>query len=112
MKVDFITDTMAIDFRGGGPLSKKDRDLTEVGEILLLDPNGNLIVRNEVEDAPIIAEIVDPSNETGLQTPGRLEGDGARASDRDRVNASRGTETPLRGLERAPQPNDSKKKAR
>jgi hypothetical protein len=47
----FLTNTMLVDIRGGEPLSKKDRELTEPGELLLLDPAGRLVVRTEMDDA-------------------------------------------------------------
>lgn len=49
---------MAVDFRGGGKLPGKKDVVTEPGEILLLDLNGNLVVRNEIEDALLIDEVM------------------------------------------------------
>ena len=49
-KVDFKTECLVLDIRGGERLSGKNRDLTKPGEILLLDPDGNLVVRNDVVD--------------------------------------------------------------
>jgi hypothetical protein len=46
----FLTNTMLVDIRGGEPLSKKNRELTEPGELLLLDPSGRLVVRTEMDD--------------------------------------------------------------
>ena len=49
-KVDFKTECLVLDMRGGERLAGKNRDLNAPGEILLLDPDGNLVIRNDVED--------------------------------------------------------------
>ncbi len=49
-KVDFKTECLVLDLRGGQRLTGKNRDLYGPGEILLLDPDGNLVVRNDVAD--------------------------------------------------------------
>jgi hypothetical protein len=50
--VDFVTDMTVLDFRGGERLSHKPRSspLTASGEILLMNADGTLTVRNELED--------------------------------------------------------------
>ena len=48
-KVDFKTECLVLDMRGGERLPGKTR-LNGPGEILLLDPDGNLVVRNDVTD--------------------------------------------------------------
>jgi hypothetical protein len=47
--VDYLTDTLVLDMDGGGVLPGKDR-LTRPGAILLLDPDGTLVVRHELDD--------------------------------------------------------------
>lgn len=49
-KVDFLTGAVLLDLSGGKRLPGKDRKLTEPGTILLLGPEGTLIVRNELDD--------------------------------------------------------------
>ncbi len=49
--VNYYANAVAIDFRGGERLSgRRGDELTSIGEILLLDAEGNLVVRNELED--------------------------------------------------------------
>jgi hypothetical protein len=52
-KVNYITNAIAVDFRGGERLRGRRTGglgLAGAGDILLLDSDGNLIVRNEMED--------------------------------------------------------------
>ena len=65
-KVHFLGRATAIDFRGGERLN---RNLTAVGEILLLDSDGTLIVRNELDDNPAYEEIISSKSEPPA-TPG------------------------------------------
>lgn len=54
--VDFRSGIVVLDIRGGKPLSKKTTSqLTSPVEVLVMDPQGNLRVRNEFEDASILA---------------------------------------------------------
>jgi hypothetical protein len=48
--LDFHTDAILLDMRGGKQLDK-EKTLTEPGELLLLDRNHNLVVRHELDDA-------------------------------------------------------------
>jgi hypothetical protein len=48
--VDFLTNATIVDFRGGEPLPGRS-GLNAVGEILVLNPDGTLAVRNELDDA-------------------------------------------------------------
>jgi hypothetical protein len=55
IEVDYVTGVTAIDFRGGQPLAATGRrgnslKLCAVGEVLFLDPDGTLVVRNELDD--------------------------------------------------------------
>lgn len=68
--VDYITDTLALDMRGGDRLPGNDR-LCQPGEILLLDPAGVLVVHNEVEDRAEYQRRV-RRGEQGGEGPGTL----------------------------------------
>ncbi len=48
--VDYVTEAVVLDMQGGNRLPGADR-LSVPGEILLLDPDGNLVVRNELDDS-------------------------------------------------------------
>jgi len=48
-KVDYFTETILLDMCGGAKLPGKDRESTEPGRYLLLDPEGNLVVFNELD---------------------------------------------------------------
>ena len=51
--VNYYSRAIAIDFRGGENLSdRRGSGLTSLGEILLLDADGNLVVHNELDDRP------------------------------------------------------------
>jgi hypothetical protein len=50
IKVDYVANSLLLDVTGGGRLPGKDRSLTEPGSILLLDAEGKLVVRNELDD--------------------------------------------------------------
>lgn len=50
LRVDYLTDSLLLDVNGGGRLPGKDRSLTEPGNILLLNREGKLVVRNELDD--------------------------------------------------------------
>jgi hypothetical protein len=49
-KINFLTEMLVLDMRGGGKLAGKDRTLTEPGFMLLMDASGNLLVRHEILD--------------------------------------------------------------
>jgi len=50
-KVDYITDTLLLDVAGGAKiLPSRDVNLREPGHVLLLDPQGNLVVLHELTD--------------------------------------------------------------
>ena len=49
--VDYLTESILLDMAGGERLPGKDRDMHEPGMLLLLDPDGNLFVKNELDDA-------------------------------------------------------------
>ena len=57
-KADFISDTTTVDFRGGQRLSgRRGSGLCARGEVLLLDPDGILMVRNDFEDQATFEKI-------------------------------------------------------
>lgn len=49
-EVNFETDALLLDIRGGRAFSQRDKSLTEPGEALYSDRNGKLIAHNELDD--------------------------------------------------------------
>jgi hypothetical protein len=49
--VNFVSDTTAIDLRGGEHLGRRTSTLTAPGELLLMDSDGSLVVHNECDDS-------------------------------------------------------------
>lgn len=48
---DFLSNMVVLDFRGGDKIPNcKDKQATKPGEIILLDPDGTIVVRNELDD--------------------------------------------------------------
>lgn len=61
--VNYYTEAIAVDFRGGESLTPRGGgDLDSVGEILLFDIDGNLVVRNELDDQPEREKITAAAN--------------------------------------------------
>jgi hypothetical protein len=58
VKVDYLTDTLLLDISGGARIPGRDVGLREPGHVLLLDPQGNLVVLHELADED---EIKNPS---------------------------------------------------
>ncbi len=51
--VDYVTDSLVLAIAGGEKLPGREREkLTEPGQILLMDKDGKLLVRNEIDDLP------------------------------------------------------------
>jgi hypothetical protein len=48
--VDFNTEHILLDMMGGERLPGRDRNLVSPGKMLLFDPSGNLVVKDELED--------------------------------------------------------------
>jgi len=48
--VSYKTDSVLLDVRGGNSLPGGDRSTTEPGEMLVLEPDGNLVIRSELAD--------------------------------------------------------------
>ena len=55
-KVNYYSNTIAIDFRGGEKVSRRGT-LSTPGEILLWEPDGTLVVRNELDDKAAIDQL-------------------------------------------------------
>lgn len=49
-KTTYATDMLVVDIAGGERMHPIDRNLTEPGSLLLLGPDGSLVVRNELDD--------------------------------------------------------------
>jgi hypothetical protein len=69
-KVDYLTNSLLLDVAGGGRLPGKDRSLTEPGSILLLDREGKLVVRNELDDLADYTFYKPPEKKEGVAGPG------------------------------------------
>lgn len=50
----FTTDTIVLDIYGGGTLDSADRNMNVGGQVLLVDADGRLLVREELLDASIV----------------------------------------------------------
>jgi hypothetical protein len=74
---EYATDSLAVDIRGDERLSKTEHDSTEPAEILLLTAGGNLVVRDEIDDALATAELTVPKVPSPLQPTARGERDRA-----------------------------------
>jgi hypothetical protein len=61
--VNFKTDMVVLDIRGGKPLGRKEIKLTAPGEVLLLDRNGDLVVHSEMDDHSMYEARVIPAEE-------------------------------------------------
>ncbi len=75
--VDFATDATAIDLRGGEKISRRGRTtaLMKAGELLLLNPDGTLVVHNEVDDAPAERDTAPPAEaRAGTDQPAGVGG--------------------------------------
>ena len=58
--VKFRSDMVVLDIRGGKLVGKKGSNLTAPGEVLLLDRNGDLMVRSELDDQSMYEKRVPP----------------------------------------------------
>jgi hypothetical protein len=71
IQVDYITGAIVVDFRGGDRLpGPRNSALNSAGEILVLDPDGNLVVHNELDDAPAYDDLNSAKDETPRDEPG------------------------------------------
>jgi len=74
-KVDYLTDSILLDMMGGVKLPGRDREATEPGRFLLLDPEGNLVIINELDCAEEVKAFNDakkPAATSGY--PGMMPG--------------------------------------
>ncbi len=83
--VDYLTDTMVLDMQGGDRImSGKDR-LMRPGAILLLDPDGTMVVRHELDDLAEYTELKEsaapPQPGGGYEYDGEMEYDGGMEYD-------------------------------
>ncbi len=58
VKVDYLTDTLLLDVAGGAHIPGRDTGLKEPGHVLLLDPQGNLVVLHELTDEEEIKNLL------------------------------------------------------
>ena len=83
MKVDYFTHAIVVDFRGGERLHGKKVNslgLAAPGEILLLDSDGNLVVRDELDDKTECDRLTRDDHAAGgeeLRRPGDVHGGAA-----------------------------------
>ena len=68
-KIDYVTEMLVLDMRGGDKLPGRN-DLTSPGEFLLLDPDGNLEVRDASDDREERLDQKDPTRRQA--TRGRM----------------------------------------
>ncbi len=80
-KVNYITNALLLDVMGGGRLPGKDRSLVEPGSILLLDAEGKLVVRNELDDLPEY-QFYKPPEKQEVAGTGQPKGSGRQATGR------------------------------
>ena len=59
-KVDYVTEMLVLDLKGGERLPGRNKDLTEPATMLLFSPNGNLMVRSSVKDSEELEELKNP----------------------------------------------------
>jgi hypothetical protein len=67
--VNFFSDATVVDVRGGDHLGKKTSTLTTAGEILLMDADGSLSVRNEVDDSAACRRLAEAVKEATPRQP-------------------------------------------
>ena len=62
--VEYVSNATAIDFRGGDGLTRRrghSLRLNATGEMLLLTPDGSLVIRNELSDQPLRNVLTNPT---------------------------------------------------
>jgi len=63
--VDYLTQVVFLDGAGGGSLPGKDKSLAEPSLAFFLDPNGNLLVRSELDDEAEVEIYKPPEGQRG-----------------------------------------------
>ena len=69
----FRTGITVVDMRGGERLSRKNRDLTNPAQALLMDPAGRLFLQAELDDSEAVTEFQE-TMEGGADARGRFDG--------------------------------------
>jgi hypothetical protein len=70
----YHSEALLLDMLGGDRLTSRDQKLTRPGQVLLLDPDGNLTVRGELDDAQSIARYKPAPPTTAAPPPERQPG--------------------------------------
>ena len=74
-KIQHATNMLVLDIVGGDRLHRTDRSLTEPGSLLLMGPDGSLLVRNELDDQDdYLAYHVEEERRPKRKEPGPMEG--------------------------------------
>ncbi len=83
--VNYITDALTLDMRGGESLGSRDGP-TRPGEILLLDPTGHLVVHNEIDDLAEVARLTSSPDDGQAGPAGEGPADAWRGSGLDALH--------------------------
>ena len=74
-KIQHATNMLVLDIAGGDRLHPTDRSLTEPGSLLLMGPDGSLLVRSELDDQDdYLAYHVEEERRPKRKEPGPMEG--------------------------------------
>ena len=73
--VDFASNFVLVDTRGGERLAGRDRNVTEPADFLLLAPDGRLVFREELTDSPEYQKLKETSPRTPSTSPAAGAGD-------------------------------------
>jgi hypothetical protein len=107
------SNSVLIDLRGGGRLSIKDKSLTEPAELMILQPDGSLVVRDELDDEEAYQEntAVDPAKKGKTDGPAVVP----RGNPYDDMKKPKGDAAPLtkkKKHKKAPRPPADPKAAK
>jgi hypothetical protein len=73
--VDFDTSMLVVDLIGGEPLSARDKSLTRPGEVLVMDPHGNLVIHEEISDQAAFRDYKSEDSTAAAPPPPEAHGD-------------------------------------
>lgn len=78
-KIDYVTEMLVMDLKGGDRLPGRNLGLTQPSSMLLFSPNGSMIVRSSVKDKEELEEMKNPSRGgtgmmRGMGMPGMMPG--------------------------------------